>query len=321
MAREIRGVATPGVTLYARILNSSGQWWNGTTFETYVAGNWSTYDVAMTEQGSSGVFVADFPTAITSNGTYECYVHQQAGGSPAEGDAVVSIVRLDWTGSSSISGAATGSMSGSDYYAYVLRKGFKRTDKSTEVYEAITDAIQFLRRRFGFSEAQTEQETTDQIVLGEYKLDIESDFGMVIGIKVEDGTTGIPLDKMSKADFDAKYPFQDADTNFDGFPVDYCIFGNQILIGPRPDSASYNYRIAYSQRAGTVTSSTAGVPFTNLYRDILTDLVYHFLYSGLDEFDKSDRFKQNFENEYPTMLRRERKNGGEGTFCVEARDI
>lgn len=315
MANEIRGVST-GTTCYAALINNAGHWWNGTAFEVYDAGSYSDYDIAMTEQGNSGVFFANFPTTITTGGTYEYYVYAQAGGSPAEGDSVINTGRIDWTGTSSIT-AASGSMAGSDYRAYVLRKGFKRTDKDTELYEAVTDAIQIMRRRFMFDEAEADTTTTDTIsTLGDFRLAIESDLGLVVNIILQDDDTGTPLVKLSKAQFDDMYPSIHIETDR-GYPRHYCIFAGNIYIGPIPDQVSYTYRIGYSVRAGTVTSSTAGVPFTNLYRDVLTDLVLSLLWEGLDEFEKANYYKNNFELSFITATRRERINGGMATSCME----
>jgi hypothetical protein len=311
MAREIRGVSPSG-TLYARILNPAGLWWNGTTFAAYSAAAYSTYVVAMTEQGASTVYVADFPTAITTGGTYEVFIHRTSA-SAAEGDIVVNTNKIDWTGSSAIT-AATGAMTGSDWLAYVLRLGFKRTDKDTEVYEATTDAIQEMRRRFMFDEAEIEMTTTDTItVAGDYKINVESDFGLVLGVILEDDNTGTPLRKISKAEFDMIYPGIHVD-NSSGYPRDYCIYAGQILIGPFPDQTTYVYRVSYSQRAGTVTSSTSGVPFTNVYRDVLADLVLSRLYLMLEEFEQGNLYRQNFENGFELATRKERINSGQSFF-------
>lgn len=318
MAREIRGASQTG-TLYARILNSAGLWWNGTTFEAYVAANWANYDVAMTEQGDSDVYFADFPAAITAGGTYEYYVHQQAGGSPAEGDDVINVGQVDWTGSAAVQ-ASSSAMTGSDFYSYLLRRGLVRTDKSTEAYEAVTDAIQEMRRRFGFSEAQADSTTTDTIsTLGDYKLAVESDHGLLNGVVLQDGTTAVPLTGISKAKFDQLYP--DAAVTADrGYPEHYCVYANQIYLGPIPDDVDYTYRLSYSKRAGTVTSSTTGVPFTDVYRDALAELTLGYLYEGLDEFEKADRFLSKFEAKWIEVIRRERKNGGQGCFAVQPQD-
>jgi len=314
MAKEISGVSGTG-TLYARIRNRTGYWWNGSTFETYAAGNYSTYDVAMTEEGNSGVYTADFPSGITTGGTYEYFVHRQAGGSPAEGDLVINTGKIDWTGTSAIT-SATGSMTGSDFHDYILRLGFKRTDKDTEVYEAITDAVQEMRRRFMFDEAESEATTTDTIsVLGDFKISIESDFGLLLGVILEDDDTGTPLIQRSKAQFDVLYPSINVDTDR-GYPKHFCIFSGSIYIGPAPDSVSYSYRLSYSKRAGTVTSSTSGVPFTAAYRDVLADNVLSRLYRGLEEFDRASAFEQSFEKGFLLATRRELINSGAHLFMA-----
>lgn len=318
MAREIRGVSASG-TLYARIMSAAGLWWNGTAFEAYSAANYSTYDLAMTEQGASGVYVADFPATILSTGTYEYFVHRQAGASPAEGDPVINTGKVDWTGSTSASSAA-GAMTGSAFRDYVLRLGFKRTDKDTELYEAATDAIQEMRRRFNFDEAEAEATSTDTIaVLGDFKITQESDLGLLLGVVLEDGTDAIPLVKLPKAQFDERYP--DINVTADrGYPLHYCVYAGSIYIGPIPDKVAYSYRLTYSKRAGTIISSTTGVPFTDIYRDVLANLVLSKLYDGLEEYDKANAYFQKFEMGFAAAVRRERINSGVGTFVQRYQD-
>lgn len=50
-----------GRTIYFVIRNTAGQVWNGAAFEAFNASNWANYDVAATEQGTSGtdIFSAD----------------------------------------------------------------------------------------------------------------------------------------------------------------------------------------------------------------------------------------------------------------------
>lgn len=314
MAKEIVGTSPSG-SLYARIRKAStGYWWNGSSFETYTAANYGDYDVVMTEEGNSQVYVADFPTAITAAGTYEIWVHR---GSPAtEGDYVVSIGKIDWSGSAAIS-SVTAAMSGSEFYEYLLRCGFKRTDKATEAYEAITDAIQELRRRFMFDEAETEITTTDTIsVSGDFKLNLESDFGMLLGVVLEDDDTGTPLIRIHKSQFDDLYSSINVESDR-GYPQHYCIYAGQIYIGPIPDQTSYSYRISYSKRAGTITSSTTGVPFTNVYRDILADCSLDRLYKGLEEYEKSNFHRARAEEQLIYATRKERVNSGVHSFNVK----
>lgn len=315
MANELRGVTTTGKTVYALIVNNQGKFWNGSAFETYVSANYTTYDVAMTEQGSSGIYLGDFPAGILTSGTYEYFVKRQLNtGTYSESDPVINSGRIDWSGSGVID-ASSGSMTGSNWLAYVKRQGFKRTDKDTEVYEATTDAVQLLRRRFGFSEAQAEAILTDSIsILGDYKLNIESDHGLVVGVTMEDGTNAHDLIQIPKWQFNLLYP--DINVSADrGYPKHFTIYNNAIEIGPAPDRVSYVYRVAYSKRGGTISSSSL-VPFTAEYRDVLLDLTNHRLYAMLDEFEKSQWFQEQFENKFIDARRRENANQGNNTFMV-----
>lgn len=91
MAGELQAQHVSGATLYAVLVDASGGVWNGSTFDsTPTGGEWTGYDIALAEQGSSGYYVGDLP-AIAS-GCYAYRVHKQLGGSPASTDPVV------WTG-------------------------------------------------------------------------------------------------------------------------------------------------------------------------------------------------------------------------------
>lgn len=314
MSKEISGVSPSG-TLYARVKNKTGKWWNGSTFETFSSGNYADYVIAMTEEGNSSEYTADFPSAITTGGTYEYRVHRTTS-TAAEGDLTINTGKIDWTGTVSITGS-TGSMTGSDWRDYLLRRGFKRTDKDTELYEATTDAIQEMRRRFMFDEAEVETTTTDTIsVLGDFKLDLESDFGLILGISIEDDDTGTNLIQRNKVEFDRLHASINVESDH-GYPRDFCIYAGEIQIGPIPDRTTYLYRKKYSRRAGTITSSTTGVPFTNLYRDILAENVEARLYGGLDKPDIASFHRQTFEDAFTFAQRRERMNAGSPTFQMK----
>ncbi len=320
MSNEFRGIGASDRTAYVILENSAGAVWNGSAFVTYATADRANYDIAATQQGTaSGRFFASFPTAITTSGTYEwtMYQYQDGGVAPAEGDIYISGGSVDWTGSSSVSVSATGGMSGSDFYDYVIRT-FKRTDKNTETYEAITDAIQEFRRRFSFDEATEDVTTTDTIAsLGDYRLNIESDMGLLQGIILQDDGDGTPLIRVPKSHFDDMYP-DIAVTSDRGYPKHFTIYDGKIYLGPIPDSTDYTYRISYSQRAGTVTSSTLSVPFTDLYREPLKHAVLFRLNEVIEDFNKANYYKGLYESEFEQMKSREKRNRGEGFFVSKA---
>lgn len=97
MASEIQlAYGTSGRTLYAVIRSAVGQVWNGSAFETYTGGNWATYAVSLTEQGTSGYYAGTFPT--TSAGVYLIEVRDRSGGSPATTDPLAGSGEVEWSG-------------------------------------------------------------------------------------------------------------------------------------------------------------------------------------------------------------------------------
>lgn len=97
MANELQTDYLTGQTVYFLLRNAVGQVWNGAAFEDYVSGNYATYDIAATEQGSSGYYTANFPAVAA--GVYYALAKAQAGGSPAESDFSVGWGNVDWGGS------------------------------------------------------------------------------------------------------------------------------------------------------------------------------------------------------------------------------
>ena len=307
MSAELRGVAPSGSGVYTHILNSSGQRWNGTVFETYAAGNYSNYSIILTEQGASGAFFADFPSALTLSGSYEYLVYLQNGGSPAQGDAIVGTGKVNWGGTAT-SDVISGAMSGIDFLAYVKRI-FKRTDKDTELYDAMTDAISELRRIYSFDEDEIETTTTDTIsVLGDYRLDLESNLGILIGdIQVIDNDDSRPVQKVAKQIFDILYPNQDSATVTRDKPAHFAVFDGKIFLGPVPDKTSYTYRINYSKGSDSISASTVSVPFTKWYREALREGVLAKAWSGLEE-DLAMEHQSKWQFFKEQIMNREDKN-------------
>lgn len=99
MAGEIQIDYITGQTVYALLLNSSGQFYNtaGAAFESFSAGNYTDYDIALTEQGSTGIYIGDMPGVAL--GYYSLVSKLRAGGSPAQTDISIADGEMQWSGS------------------------------------------------------------------------------------------------------------------------------------------------------------------------------------------------------------------------------
>lgn len=314
MSNELRIGSVSGLTVYAAVLNENSRIWNGSTFEVYTSGNYANYDVAIAEQGSSGIYIGDFPSGIVDEGHYEIFYFIQDGGAPAEGDRILGTSSLDWDGSGldTDSGSiVSGAMSGSDWLEYLRRGGFKRTDKDQSLLEATTDTITDIRSRIVTEDYLTETTVSDLItILGDYRIDLESDFGLLVsGIVLQDSAHGKPLNKISKAEFDRKYTGFGTVASVRGVPEDFCIFGGQILIGPVPNTTAYTYVISYSEDShAEITEDTVSVPYTNKYRETLKYGVFSRVYSDLKSDDQAAKYGTLYESKLAQWEKREDRN-------------
>ncbi len=98
---ELRATDASGKTLYAVVLSPSSQAYNGTSFAAIANANWSTYAIAMTEQGTTGIYVGSFPPSLTAPGQYGVLVYEEAAApAAAVGDKLVASGVREWNGTS-----------------------------------------------------------------------------------------------------------------------------------------------------------------------------------------------------------------------------
>jgi hypothetical protein len=102
MSGEIQIDHPTGANLYARVRDATGLAWNTATpgFEAFNATHWTNYAIALTERGSSGEYVGNFPAAAA--GVYTVTVYLRAGGSPAVGDRSVGTGKIEWSGTAEV---------------------------------------------------------------------------------------------------------------------------------------------------------------------------------------------------------------------------
>ncbi len=94
-------VSVAGLNVYT-LLTLGNQRYNtlSTSFETHVDGNWTDYDIVMTELGGSGSYAGDMPAVAA--GVYGIAVRQRIGGSPAMGDPHLGAENAEWNGTTII---------------------------------------------------------------------------------------------------------------------------------------------------------------------------------------------------------------------------
>jgi hypothetical protein len=200
-------------------------------------------------------------------------------------------------------------MTGVEFYNYVLRT-FIRTDKSTQVYEAVSDTIKDMRLRFGYEAYQVEGYTSGIDTLGEYAFGLPTNFGhLTTDVKVLDDDSSEVLIKLSKAEFDEKYPNPNYTDATQEKPEHYCIFSDQILLGPVPDSLDYEYEFSYSEEdTVAIDGDTTSVDFTDRGREIIKFGTLYRVYRDLGNDEEAKKWNALYEAGIVKFQDREKNN-------------
>lgn len=104
MAGEVKtkGPGT-GRTCYFIVRGSGNSIWStaGNAFEAFTSGNWADYDVSLTEQGVSNIYVGDMPAAVPP-GVFDIDARQQMGAGPLQTDPVIAGGQSEWNGAKTV---------------------------------------------------------------------------------------------------------------------------------------------------------------------------------------------------------------------------
>jgi hypothetical protein len=192
-------------------------------------------------------------------------------------------------------------MTGPEFLAYVKRT-FKRTDKDTEIYEAVTDTVFDMRLRFYSDDYKVRAYSTALSTVGDYAIPKPDYFGHLIGeVNVKDDTSEqayTPLRKISIEDYDRLYPDRmlDVAQRNTGVPRRFCIYGSNILVGPCVDSTSYKFYLNYTEEDETaISASTTTVPFCDRYREVVKHGVLARMNRDLEMYQEAEYYSAEYE--------------------------
>jgi hypothetical protein len=206
-------------------------------------------------------------------------------------------------------------MTGLNFYTYVLAI-LKRTDKSTEVYQSMTDTVRDMRLRFLSEDFKSINTALTISTIGNYSSALPSDFGHLIGDVMIKETSADesypPLNKISIEEYNSKYPDRFNTTvgnRMTGFPYDYCIFGGNLLVGPPVDKTTYEFRFAYSTEDEVeISSGTSNVPFTDRYRKTVRYGVLKEMYLSLENYEEADVWSKLYEIDLQKIIENDKQN-------------
>jgi hypothetical protein len=129
-------------TLYARLYNAVGAIYNtsGGAMESVVAGNVADYDIAVTENPTTGHFAGNMPAAQPA-GIYDYDICKRAGANPAWTDRVVAqAVGLQWDGSAEVT-LDSRAVAGDAMTLTAAYDAAKTAAQAGDAMDLVTDAV------------------------------------------------------------------------------------------------------------------------------------------------------------------------------------
>ncbi len=194
----------------------------------------------------------------------------------------------------------------SQFLTYV-KLDFKRDDKDTEILSAYNDTI----RHLGSLEALEAVKLTSWIPteVGQCDYPLPSTLCHILHpVKFIESFTlesGYQMNKLSKEEFDAKYPNPFATDVSKSEPTDYCVFGGSIQVGDVPDKATYILEVNWARMTTDLAADIDIHSFGSNWEEVLKWGTLARLYEGMGMTAEADRFWTLYTSEklgYPVFL-------------------
>ena len=189
-----------------------------------------------------------------------------------------------------------------NFLAYIKRD-FKRTDKDTEILQAYNDSILDVSTRIPHNGYKYQSwlpliERQEDYPYPGATMHLLHPLRLLEGNGAND--TGWPLNLISKAEYDIRYPNPNRTDSVDtGIPKDYCCYGGGFLVGPVPDSvAGGGYILETSWcKIPVDLSGDSDIPaLEDSWREVLKWMTLERLYSGMEIFQTAAFYKAKYED-------------------------
>jgi hypothetical protein len=186
----------------------------------------------------------------------------------------------------------------------------KRDDKDIELWDAVNETLADMIKQYPFDEARKTCKECVTMTTDDYSLPLPLDFGyetsnlkLILGVG-----RGYLLGKLNKDQFDGLYPNYDSSTKR-AMPSCYCVFGNRILIAPKPE-AVYNFKLSYVANSfAAVNEDTANVPLSE-YSDAIKFGALLRLTLLLEDEPTAARYKGLYDGELSKAIAFDRAKTG-----------
>ena len=182
-----------------------------------------------------------------------------------------------------------------------VKQDLKRTDKDTEIVQALNDMIIFIAAKQPLGAYKYQSYIPVVAQQEDYPLPANN-MHILHPIRFLQGSAstdlGWPLNRISKEEYDKRYsnPNRTNPTNT-GESGDYCIFGGSILVGPLPASGTNDLLEADWTTLPTDQSADADTPaLGEEWREVLKWGVLARINAGLELFQEAEYWESKYLN-------------------------
>lgn len=199
-----------------------------------------------------------------------------------------------------------------EFLTYVTNV-FKRTDKNTEIYEALNETIKDIATREKFHEYSFQSYTACVAAQEDYPLpttllQIKHPIRLVEGTAT--GDSGWNLTKLSKEEYDFREPNPNRTGPSTGRPTAYCVYSNSILVTPIPDQA-YLLEINWGNVPSSLASNDDSPAYLNIWDEVIKHGALFRMFSLVGAFTEANYWRALYETGILRMIDYNRdKSGG-----------
>ena len=198
-----------------------------------------------------------------------------------------------------------------EFLSYVKRI-FKRTDKDTEIYEALNETIQDIGRRRPLGDYKFQSWVP--CVVGQEDYPLPSNLLQLMHpIRLLEGNSttdsGYPLHFLSKEEYDIVEPNPNRTSPSTGKPWAYTIFSDSILLTDPPDSANYLIEISWGKIPTSLDSDSDVHSLTENWDEVIKWGTLWRLFAGVGLYEDATFWEAKFEDPVkgvPALIRIEK---------------
>lgn len=171
-----------------------------------------------------------------------------------------------------------------------IRRDFKRTDKNTEIIQAINDSILWISTLIPHGDYKYQSWVYTALAREDYALPSNL-IHLIHPIKFLEGSasadSGFPLEHITKEEYDIREPNPNRTSPSTGRPSAYTVFSRSILVTPLPDKTTYLLEIMWSRRPGSLSAAADTPELGSEWDEVIKHISMDKLYAGMGMLQES----------------------------------